>query len=130
MPGIASVATAMMWLANDGTMWRRMIRMLLGPVEPRCGDEIFGLERQHLAAHDTRQLGPAKRGEDDGDDEIGLQRGPVARHGSGKAEPERDLWQRPDELDDPLDHHVGAPTDKARDAADDDAEQEAERRRR
>ena len=29
--GIASVVAAMMWLMNDGTMWRKMIRDLLQP---------------------------------------------------------------------------------------------------
>ena len=29
--GIASVVAAMMWLTNDGTMWRKMIRDLLQP---------------------------------------------------------------------------------------------------
>ena len=31
MAGMASVVAAMMWLTNEGTMWRKMIRDLLQP---------------------------------------------------------------------------------------------------
>ena len=58
--GMARLTAAMMWLAKDGTMWRKMMRRLARAVEPRGYDEILGPQRQEAAAHDARQIASSR----------------------------------------------------------------------
>ncbi len=79
MPGIASVIEAIMWLENEGTMWRMMIRSSLAPVQTRADDEVLRAQGEEATAHHPRQPGPADEREDDGDSEIDAKGGPVVR---------------------------------------------------
>ena len=46
--GIASVVAAMMWLMNDGTMWRKMIRDLLQPTSSAAITKSSSLSEMNL----------------------------------------------------------------------------------
>ena len=98
--GIASVVAAMMWLMNDGTMWRKMIRDLLQPSELGGHDEIFLLERDEPPPDDPGELGPADERDDDRDGEVDLHDVPVAGKGGGQAHPEGNRRNRAQDLDD------------------------------
>ena len=76
----------MMWLRNDGTMWRKMMRIWLGAGELGGHDEVLLAQRQEPAAHHAGQLGPADQRDDDRDGEVDL-RSRVQSFGSAAASP-------------------------------------------
>src|SRR5690349_18747840 len=89
-------------------------------------DEILGAQRQEATAHDPGQARPADQRQYDGDAEIDPERRPVGGHGSREAKPQRRRRQRQDKLDRALDDVVDPAAVIAREAAEDDAENEAQ----
>ena len=88
--GIASVVAAMMWLMNEGTMWRKMIRDLLQPRSSAAMTKSSCLSEMNLPADDPGELGPADERDDDRDGEVDLHDVPVAGKGGGEAHPQRE----------------------------------------
>ena len=88
MAGSARLTAAMMWERKEGTMWRKMMRMLRGAGELGRGDEILLAQRQEAAADDARKLGPADQRDDHGDGEIDLGDAPGGGQGGGQAHPQ------------------------------------------
>ncbi len=87
---------------------------------------ILLAQRQELRAHRPRKVGPVEQAEDDRDAEIDDERAPGGGHDRGERHPERDMWQRLDDLDDALRHRIEEAAVVAGEAADDDAEDEAD----
>ena len=127
MAGSASVVAAMMWQRNDGTMWRKMIRIRLQPGQLGGHDEVLLAQRQEPAAHDAGQLGPADQRDDDRDGEVDLDHRPVVRQRGGQPHPQRDGRDRAEDLDDALDDGVEDAAVVAGDAAEQHAQDQADR---
>ena len=116
----------MTWLANDGSMWRRMMRSWLGARELGRDHEILLAQGEEAAAHDARQLGPADQRDDERDGEIDLRDAPGVGQRGGQPHPQRNGRNRTHDLDQALDQRVDRAAIEARHAAEQDAQQQAE----
>ena len=75
----------MMWLRNDGSMWRKMIRSWLAPASSAAMTKSSSRSDEEFAAHDAREIGPAEQRDDQRDREIDLQT--LQSFGSAAARP-------------------------------------------
>ena len=97
------------------------------PGELGGGHEVLVAQSQEPSAHHPRQAGPAEHRDDDGDREVDLQHAPVARQERRQPHPERDRGNRADDLDGALDHRIDHAAVESGDAAEQDAEEQAQR---
>ena len=72
-------------------------------VDPGRHDVVFLPHRDQPAAHHARKVRPADQREDDREGEEGLDTRPIVREGRRECDPQRQLGQADDELDDALD---------------------------
>src|SRR6516164_3674029 len=123
--GMASELVAMIWLRN-AHMAQNDPRLTAAGEFGR-EHEVFLAQCQKPAAHLAPERGPADQRENHGDREEHLTRRPVARQGGREGEPDRDRRYRLQQLDQPLNHLVCEPAEVAGDAAQNHAENDAER---
>ena len=74
-----------------------------------------------------RQVGPADHGQDDGDGDVYLERGPFPGQRRRQRQPQRECGHGTDELDDPHDDGIGDAAEISRDAADNEPQGEGDR---
>ena len=112
-----------------------MIRQLDAPLRPGRFDELLLLHREHLAAHDSGDVGPAREREHDDHRDLDVDRDPeelvadvppqelrvsahVAERGRGDEQRRHDEEQ----VGDAREHLVGGPAEVRRERADERAE--------
>src|SRR5262245_36599987 len=93
-----------------------------------CGERKFlGTQADDLAAHNTRQTRPTANRKDDGDGEENLDGSPVSGQRSRKRDPEWNVRDADQHLDDALDDFIDYATVVTRNTAEERAQQEGEK---